>query len=74
MFPTGNSRNEKTINCVSCGKVIAKGHIELGSIEIVCKCGVKTRIEAENKPEGRLSPPSTGVTKLNGTYNCAVNH
>lgn len=39
--------------CIACGKKIAEGYIQLGSIEIACKCGVKNRIEAENKPEGR---------------------
>lgn len=43
----------KPVNCISCGKMIAKGRIEVGSIEIPCKCGVMNRIEAEHKPEGQ---------------------
>lgn len=43
----------KPVACISCGRLIAKGHIEAGSIEIACKCGVMNRIEAEHKPEGQ---------------------
>lgn len=43
----------KPVNCISCGRLIAKGSIQVGGIEIVCKCGVLNRIEAEHKPEGQ---------------------
>jgi len=52
-MPHYQNIGDKTICCVSCGKVIAKGHISTGRIEIKCKCGVTNKIEAENKPEGR---------------------
>jgi hypothetical protein len=43
----------KPVTCIACGKIIAQGFIVSGSIQIQCKCGVKNRIEAEQKPEGR---------------------
>jgi len=43
----------KPVCCISCGKLIAKGYIDAGSIEIRCKCGVVNKLEAEHKPEGR---------------------
>lgn len=55
-MPINQASKDKSVVCISCGKVIAKGHIESGSIEIACKCGVKNRIEAENKPEGQKIP------------------
>lgn len=51
-MPINQPNKDKPVFCISCGKMICKGHIESGSIEIPCKCGVKNRIEA-NKPEGR---------------------
>lgn len=51
-MPINQPNKDKPVFCISCGKMICKGHIESGSIEIRCKCGVKNRIEA-NKPEGR---------------------
>lgn len=56
-MPINQANKDKPVVCISCGKMIAKGHIESGSIEIPCKCGVKNRIEAENKPEGRCDHP-----------------
>ena len=46
-------KEENRIRCIGCGKVIGLGYIVEGSIELPCKCGVKTRIEAEKKPEGQ---------------------
>lgn len=54
-MPINQANKDKPVLCIACGKKIAEGYIQLGSIEIVCKCGVKNRIEAENKPEGRQS-------------------
>ena len=48
----------KPVNCISCGRLIAKGSIQEGAIEILCRCGVKNRIVAENKPEGRVTRES----------------
>lgn len=55
-MPINQAAKDKPVFCISCGKMICKGHMESGSIEIPCKCGVKNRIEAENKPEGRRMP------------------
>jgi phage FluMu protein Com len=54
MPPPNQSRVENAIRCASCGKVIGKGFIVEGSVELPCKCGVRTRIEAKKKPEGRV--------------------
>lgn len=45
--------HEKLIKCVACGKLLAKGQIFHGQIELPCKCGVMNTIGAEMKPEGR---------------------
>ena len=47
------NKAKQPIRCISCGKVIGQGFIVEGSIQLQCKCGVKTKIEAEKKPEGR---------------------
>ena len=40
--------------CCSCNKIIFKGKIIIGIVEIKCKCGVKnTIVGIENSPEGR---------------------
>jgi hypothetical protein len=63
-MPQNQKIIEKPIHCISCGKVIAKGHMKLGSMEITCKCGVKNRIEADTKPEGRVIPQRTTVVSV----------
>lgn len=49
-----SNKADKPIYCIACGKVIGQGYIVAGSIQLLCKCGVKTKIEAENKPEGQV--------------------
>lgn len=49
-----STKADKPIHCIACGKVIGQGFIEAGSIKLLCKCGIKTTIEAETKPEGRV--------------------
>lgn len=53
MPPNQLNKADKPIHCIACGKIIGQGYIEAGSIKLLCKCGVKTKIEAETKPEGR---------------------
>lgn len=48
------NKADKPIHCIACGKIIGQGYIVAGSIKLLCKCGVKTKIEAEIKPEGRI--------------------
>lgn len=48
-----SNKADNPIKCIACGKVIGQGYIVAGSIQLLCKCGVKTKIEAEIKPEGR---------------------
>lgn len=63
-MPQNQNIGDKSICCISCGKVIAKGHISTGKIEIKCKCGVINKIEAEKKPEGRVTIISQAHEKL----------
>lgn len=63
-MPHNQNIGDKSICCVSCGKVIAKGHISTGKIEIKCKCGVVNKIEAEKKPEGRERPGVRTVEEI----------
>lgn len=46
------NKADQPIRCIACGKVIGQGYIVTGSVKLLCKCGVKTKIEAEKKPEG----------------------
>jgi len=53
-----DNKADKPIHCIACGKIIGQGFIVEGVVQLLCKCGVKTRIAAqeENKPEGRRGP------------------
>lgn len=44
---------DRPIKCISCGRIIGQGFIIEGAVQLLCKCGVKTKIEATIKPEGR---------------------
>jgi len=52
-MPINQADKDKPVRCIACGKIIAQGYITEGAIQIQCKCGVKNRLEAEHKPEGR---------------------
>jgi len=54
------NKADQPIRCISCGKVIGQGFIVEGSIQLQCKCGVKTKIEAEKKPAGQVTIKSDG--------------
>ena len=53
MSQSQSNKADKPIHCIACGKVIGQGYIVEGSIKLLCRCGVKTKIEAEIKPESR---------------------
>lgn len=53
MSQQGTNRQDKEVCCISCGKLIAKGYMEKGSFQILCKCGVLNRIEALQRSAGR---------------------
>ena len=40
---------KQVIKCSSCGKLLAKGHINDGELEIKCKCGTVNTIAREPK-------------------------
>lgn len=63
-----STKADKPIHCIACGKVIGQGFIEAGSIKLLCKCGIKTTIEAETKPEGRVKYFVAGNKRPDGTY------
>jgi hypothetical protein len=44
---------DRPIKCISCGRIIGQGFIVEGTVQLLCKCGVKNKIEATLKPEGR---------------------
>lgn len=52
-MPINQADKDKPVRCIACGKIIAQGYIADGAIQIQCKCGVKNRLEAKHKPEGR---------------------
>lgn len=52
-MPINQANKDKPVHCIACGKIIARGYIADGALQIQCKCGVKNRLEAEHKPEGR---------------------
>jgi hypothetical protein len=63
-----SNKADKPIYCIACGKVIGQGYIVAGSIQLLCKCGVKTKIEAENKPEGRSGRNVIDIPVDKGSY------
>lgn len=71
-MPINQANKDKPVLCIACGKMICKGHIESGSIEISCKCGVKNRIEAEIKPEGRKPRKFVMIPEDIGTIRTAT--
>lgn len=54
-----SNKADTPIKCIACGKIVGQGFIVQGSIQLLCKCGVKTKIEAETKPEGLKGNRST---------------
>ena len=62
------NKADQPIRCIACGKVIGQGYIVTGSIQLKCKCGVKTKIEADIKPAGHVTIKSDG----DGSYGFSI--
>lgn len=64
----------KVIKCSSCGKLIARGFINDGTVEIKCKCGVVNTVSKEpkekelrkdnNLPENKLQGITLGIFSI----------